>query len=151
MPNKPRPLYAYCFELSTVDTLNKAATLPNRLTTVICYTAFDFRTTSYRRITTAAQIFQNYCPLNSSSTADKTSPSSQKNSLQFIEPEGSLLCSPEPAICPYFEPDQSNLQPCTQCLFNIHYPPIYAQSCQAVFFLQCSQPKPLMHFLSGII
>jgi len=29
--------------------------------------------------------------------------------------------------------------------FNIHYPPIYARVCQAVFFLQYSQPKPLMH------
>jgi hypothetical protein len=40
----------------------------------------------------------------------------QKNSLHFMEPEGSLLCAQEPATGPYSEPDESN--PRNQSLFS---------------------------------
>lgn len=48
----------------------------------------------------------------------------------FMEPKGSLLCSQQPVISPYPEPDESNIHP--TCFPKIHYPSIYAYVFQVV-------------------
>ena len=50
--------------------------------------------------------------------------SKSKNNLQCVEPKGSVMCSQEPAICPFSESDKyiSNLIIYYKIYFNIIFP-----------------------------
>ena len=58
-----------------------------------------------------------------------------RNFPHFMELEGSLLHSQNPATCPYSEPDQSSTSYLLKTYFNVILP-IYAWIFQAVNFSQ---------------
>jgi len=63
----------------------------------------------------------------------------------FVEPKASLLCSQEPAIGPYSEPDESISYLANQ----LHYYPFsYIWSSKWSLSFRFSHPKPSMHFSS---
>jgi hypothetical protein len=62
-----------------------------------------------------------------------------------MEPEGSLLCSQQPAIGPYPEPDKSTTSHPTSPRFVLIFSLIYAQAFQVVPSLLVFQPKFCIH------
>ena len=67
-----------------------------------------------------------------------------------MEPEGSLPQSQVPTTIPYSESARSSPYPSIPLPEDpsLYYPPVYAWVSQVVSFLQVSQPKPYIRFLS---
>ena len=81
-----------------------------------CFVLFSFtRKTSVFR---AKELISAFSQLHESGIFSRSNNSSagQSNSPRFMEPECSLLCSQQYAICPYPEPDDSIRNLPSQCL-----------------------------------